>query len=71
MRCLLCGYAEDKVNLVGNLPACSHCEREANSLCTEEAKSGMHGLLLGCFIGYGFDRMPERALHVSLLLLLI
>ena len=48
MRCLLCGFADDKVNLVGNLPACSHCEREAKSLCTEEA----HGLLLGCFIGY-------------------
>jgi len=36
MRCLLCGFADDKVNLVGNLPACSHCEREAKSLCTEE-----------------------------------
>eukprot|EP00434_Breviolum_minutum_P034632 symbB.v1.2.030661.t1/scaffold3479.1/size55865/7 len=34
--CLLCGFADDKVNLVGNLPACSHCEREAKSLCTEE-----------------------------------
>ena len=42
MRCLLCGYADDKVNLVGNLPTCSHCEREAESLCTEEAKLGMH-----------------------------